>query len=417
MRIGKRWVTTLLLGLSTGVCAQVASYDTTTGVLTLPAVQVGAMTYVDVTLRDIGGLTFALQGATEQSPPGGATNSYDGATGILSIPTVQVVNTSYINVTLRNTGSYTFSLLAATEQTPPAPEGQLAQPVWPINTISRSEVVARWNDTYADDTPFTWSGDVASCNAGDTPESFKRAVLRRLNYYRAMAGLPGNLTLDLALSAKAQQAALMMDAADRLSHFPDTGWPCYRAAGAEAASRSNLALTNSPTSGVAILDGYITDRGANNFFTGHRRWILYSQLASIGSGQAPQSNALWVVGPGTTGPTAPKVAVPWPPQGFIPRPLQSPTDRFSYACASADFGNATVAMRDDIGQSIATKIESRTDNGYGDNTIVWSIDTTASPLNGWDRGTGDTAVTVDITGIANCAAGVTTSYVVTFITP
>jgi uncharacterized protein YkwD len=416
VRFGKAWLATLAL-LSSGADAQVANYDLATGILSLPAVTVGAATYVNVTLRNIGSFTFTLQGATEQLPPGAATNAYDGATGILSIPTVQVVNTTYVNVTLRNVGSYTFSLLTATEQTPPAPPGQLAQPVWPINATSRNEVVARWNDTYIDNTPFAWTGNVANCVAGDTPESFKRAVLRRLNYYRAMAGLPGNLTLDLALSAKAQQAALMMDAADSLSHFPGTSWPCYSAAGAEAAGKSNLAFSTFPNRSVSILDGYITDRGAGNFVAGHRRWILYSQLATIGTGDAPQSNDLWVLGAGTTGPAAAKIGVPWPPQGFIPRPLQAPTDRFTYSCPGANFTNATVAMRSDVGQSIAVSIESRSDNGYGDNTVVWSIDTSTSPSSGWDRGSADTLLTVDIAGIGSCAAGATANYTVTFITP
>jgi len=300
---------------------------------------------------------------------------------------------------------------------PPPLAGQLAASVTPIDTGSRSEVVARWNDTYFDNTPFSWTGDIANCRAGDTPEAFKRAVLKRLNYYRAMAGLPGNVVLDLALSAKAQQTALMMDAADSLSHVPSTSWPCYGADGAEAAGKSNLAYSSFPNRGVSILDGYITDRGANNFVVGHRRWILYSQLAVIGSGDVPQANALWILGPGTTGPAAAKIGVPWPPQGFLPRSLQGPGDRFSYSCRGASFSGASVVMRGDIGQAIATRVESRTDNGYGDNTLVWSIDTSASPSSGWDRGNADTAVTIDIAGIANCAAGPTASYTVTFITP
>jgi len=305
-------------------------------------------------------------------------------------------------------------------QTPapaPPPPGQLAASVGPIDTSSRSEVVARWNDTYFDNTPFTWTGDVSRCLAGDTPESFKLAVLKRLNFYRAMAGLPGDLTLDLAFSAKTQQAALMMDAANSLSHTPATSWPCYSADGAEAAGKSNLAYSSFPNRSVVLLDGYMTDRGANNAAAGHRRWILYSRLATVGSGDAPQANALWVIGAGTTGSAAAKIAVPWPPQGFMPRPLQAPGDRFSYTCAGANFAGATVAMRGDVGQPIATRVESRTDNGYGDNTVVWSIDTSTSPSSGWDRGTADTALAIDIAGISNCAAGSTASYTVTFITP
>jgi uncharacterized protein YkwD len=414
LNVFRLWAAAILLGVASGVFAQVASYDGASGVLSIPAVKVGAATYVNVTLRNSGSYVFSLQAATEQLPPGAADASYDSASGVLTVPTVLVGGTTYINVSLRNVGGYTFTLLSATEQ---PPTGPLSAPVGPINTASRSEVVARWNDTYFDNTPFSWTGNVSGCIAGDTPTAFKLAVLRRLNYYRAMAGLPGNLALDLTFSAKAQQAALMMDAADSLSHAPATNWPCYSTEGAEAAGKSNLAYSSFPNRGVSMLDGYITDRGTNNFVAGHRRWILYSRLATVGTGDAPQTNALWVLGAGTTGAAAPKIGVPWPPLGYIPRPLQAPTDRFSYSCPGANFGNATIAMRGDIGQAIAARVESRSDNGYGDNTLVWSIDTGASPSSGWDRGVADTAVTIDIAGITNCAAGSTTSYSVTFITP
>lgn len=407
-----RGLAALLWFASASAFAQVATYDGATGLLAIPAVKVGTATYVDVTLHDEGGYRFALKSATPQVPPGAATVTYDESSGILTIPSVQVASTTYVNVTLRNDGGYRFSLLTADEQ----PAGPLSAPVGPITAASRSEVVARWFDTYVDPTPFSWTGNIAQCAAGDTPAAFKRAVLKRLNFYRALAGLPGTLVLDLAFSAKAQRAALMMDAADSLNHFPGTNWPCYSADGAEAAGRSNLAYSTFPRS-VSILDGYITDRGANNFAAGHRRWILYSRLAIVGSGDAPQANALWVLGSGTTGATAPKVGVPWPPAGFMPRPLQAPTDRFTYSCANANFAGATVAMRNDVGQPIATRVESRTDNGYGDNTIVWSIDTAASPATGWDRGSADTTLAIELAGIANCAAGATASYTVTFITP
>ncbi len=299
----------------------------------------------------------------------------------------------------------------------PPPSGTLTAPVAPINAGSRAEVVARWQDTYVDNTPFAWSGAINGCVAGDTTEAFKIAVLKRLNYYRAMAGLPGNLSLDLAFSAKAQQAALMMDANDSLSHAPPANWACYSADGAEAAGRSNLAYSSFPGRSVNLLDGYMQDRGANNAVTGHRRWILYSRLAAIGSGDVPQANALWIIGPGTTTTPAATVAVAWPPRGYIPRALAAPTDRFSLSCPGANFSAASIAMRNDSGQPLAIRIESRNDNGYGDNTIVWSVDTAQSPTGGWDRGGADTRLDVDIAAVSNCSAGSSFSYGVTFINP
>jgi uncharacterized protein YkwD len=300
----------------------------------------------------------------------------------------------------------------APSPTTPASGGTV---VAPIDTTSRAEVVARWYDTYFDNTPFAWTGSVSGCAAGDTTDAFKAAVLRRLNYFRAMAGLNGDLTLDPSSSAKAQQAALMMDANDRLSHTPTPDWRCYSADGDEAAGRSLLAYSSASARNVGLLDGYMRDRGANNAAVGHRRWILYPELSRIGTGDAPQANALWVIFPGTSGAAGPAIA--WPPRGFVPRPLADPTDRFSLSCPGANFSSASVVMRGDSGQPISVRVESRSDHGYGDNTIVWSIDTAQSPTRGWDRGSADTRLDVELADVAGCDAGSRFSYSVTFITP
>ena len=313
---------------------------------------------------------------------------------------------------------------AATPAPPPTPAPSPTPPVAvgatsvaAIDATNRAEVVARWNDTYFDNTAFTWSGSTAGCAAGETSDAFKAAVLRRLNFFRAMAGLPGNLTLDAALSSKAQKAALMMDAADRLSHAPGRDWACYSADGAEAAASSLLAYSNAPARSVSLLDGYVRDRGSNNAAVGHRRWILYPPLASVGTGDTAQANALWIALPGVSEVVGSAAAVAWPPRGFIPRALADPTDRLSLACAGADFAAASVVMRADTGQRIGIRVESRSDNGYGDNAIVWSVDTAASPATGWDRGTADTRVEIEVTGVRNCRAGNDFRYTVTFITP
>ena len=93
------------------------TYDEASGVLALPAVQVGALTYTGVRLQNIGNYTFELRSATDQIPPGGAEVTYDEATGIVSIPAVAVDGKTYVNVALFNTGNYTFSLRAAWQLT------------------------------------------------------------------------------------------------------------------------------------------------------------------------------------------------------------------------------------------------------------------------------------------------------------
>jgi len=92
--------------------AQDISYNTSTNILTIPSVQVGAATYVNVTLLNVGNYTFRLQQATAQAITGAASATYDAGSGNLTLPLVAVGAANYA-VTLHNTGDYTFSLQSA----------------------------------------------------------------------------------------------------------------------------------------------------------------------------------------------------------------------------------------------------------------------------------------------------------------
>ncbi len=94
----------------------VITYDPASGLLTIPSVQVGTATYVDVSLVNLGSYTFRLQSTTAQIPPGPALATYDAGSGILTLPLVKVGSATYVNVTLNNIGNYTFTLLSATAQ-------------------------------------------------------------------------------------------------------------------------------------------------------------------------------------------------------------------------------------------------------------------------------------------------------------
>ncbi len=105
----------VLFGLATAATAQVATYDGTTKLLSIPAVRVGASTFTGVTLLNTGEFRFALQTADEQLPAGPATATYDGGTMLLTIPAVKVGETTFLDVTLLNQGSFQFALQTATE--------------------------------------------------------------------------------------------------------------------------------------------------------------------------------------------------------------------------------------------------------------------------------------------------------------
>jgi hypothetical protein len=240
-----------------------------------------------------------------------------------------------------------------------------------VDTSSRPQVVDLYKNVYdpALKVAHGWTGSVQTCNPGTVSAAYASAETQLLNYYRAMTGLPADVGEDLAASAKADDAALMMRANNALSHSPPSSWICYTAAGAEAASKSNLALG---ASGAYAISLYMADPGSGNYAAGHRRWLLYPPLVAVGRGDTDWTNALWVLPSAQhplwgARPTSPEW-VRWPPAGYVPHHVVY--DRWSLSRnPSADFSSANVSMTLD-GRSIGvTKLAIV--NGYGDNTLVW----------------------------------------------
>lgn len=269
-------------------------------------------------------------------------------------------------------------------------------PPW-IATSNRRASLDHYNQVYlaSEGVASGWTGDHASCDAGETVQAFRDAVESRINYFRAMAGVPAVIQLSDEYSLKAQQAALMMSANGQLSHAPPNTWSCYTAEGAEAAGSSNLCLG---VYGPGAITGYMYDPGGSNYPVGHRRWILYPQTEWMGTGDIPQtasywsSNALWVFDenmwkprPGTR-----EQYVAWPPPGYVPYQVVFP--RWSFAYDDADFDEATVQMSSG-GHGIPVVVQPVV-YGYGENTLVWEPDLPfgAPPA-------GDTAYNVAIQGV------------------
>ncbi len=187
-----------------------------------------------------------------------------------------------------------------------------------------------------------WDGSVSSCDPGTTSEMFKQDVLERVKWFRAMAGVSPRVELDSELSRLAQEAALVMAAANDLSHTPDSSWPCYTDDAYKGASESNLFLG---VFGVNAVDGYIEDPGAENISVGHRRWILDPTLTAIGTGDTRKSNALFIDEDHNVDHAPvrePAGFVMWPPRGYVPRSQIYP--RWSVSHRTADFSDATVSV-------------------------------------------------------------------------
>jgi len=240
-----------------------------------------------------------------------------------------------------------------------------------------------------------WTGNHSTCNAGDTSQAFRDAVLRRINYFRAMAGVPDKVTFSSEYRRKAQAAALMMSVNRQLSHSPTPDWLCYSSDGAQGAGSSNLYLGRF---GWGAITGYIQDPGSGNYFVGHRRWILYPQTQEMGTGDIPPTsypaaNALWVFDSNIWGPR-PQTRdgfVAWPPPGYVP--YQVVFARWSFSYPQADFSAATVTMTS--GGAGVSLTKSPVVNGYGENTLVW-IPLGLSDSAPWPRPSADTTYAVSV---------------------
>ena len=287
-----------------------------------------------------------------------------------------------------------------------------------VDTTNRSDVLSFYNTIYtaSQDYPndMDWTGDVATGMAGTTSATFKNDVQRSVNFYRALAGLPATITFDAGDSGNDQLSALITSANDILNHFPPTTYTDYTAGGATAAGNSNLALG---IYGPGAIDGYMMDTGSNNLEVGHRRWILYPQQQTMGTGDVPPNgtfnaaNALWIGGPFNAAPTP--QFVPWPTSGYFPFPLMPA--RWSVSYPDADFTTATVSMTQGANNIPCAIIYSDSDasNGgsfIGNNTLVWTPTGLPTSLSA------DTPFTVTVSNIGG--GGPTSySYTVTLFDP
>jgi hypothetical protein len=254
------------------------------------------------------------------------------------------------------------------------PKPQIATGGFYVDTSSREQVRSFYRAIYpaSDGVPMNSTADVTTCTPGTNSAAFQDAVARRINWFRAMAGLPAAVTLDAGNIAKNQQGAVIMSRNNKLDHHPTPAWACYSGPGADAASNSNIALG---VDGADSISGYMLDWGTNNFEVGHRRWLLYPQTQVMGTGDVPPvgtnmaANTTWVFDANYFGPR-PALRTPyiaWPPSGYVP--YQTVYPRWSFSLTNADFTNAIVTMTSN-GVSIAVFQENNAIN-YGENTVVW----------------------------------------------
>ncbi len=313
------------------------------------------------------------------------------------------------------------------------PAGTVVEP-W-IDTSNRDAVAVAWAVEQDRSAPsMDWTGSYDACAAGSASRDLALATVARVNYYRAMAGVPASVRLNDEYSAKAQHTALTMSATGQLSHAPDDTFTCLDPPAREGAANSNLYLGRT---GPAAIDGYIEDPGERNRDVGHRNTILHPPTTEMGVGHVAggdglyAANALWVFD-GAVFADNPEVReadgfVAWPPRGYVPSELVHP--RWSFGLAGADFDDATVTMTlpgSDAGEPVELEVVTRHSlPGYVPSPIiVWEPDpadpSTPLPLTGgsWPDGrVRDLTVQVVVDGVSIDGVAHRFDYEVSLVAP
>lgn len=305
----------------------------------------------------------------------------------------------------------------------PAPTDITVNGGFTVSTDSREQVRDFYNAIYptSANVPMNSTADVPNCTPGTNSIAFIEAVLRRINWFRAMAGVPAAVSFNATYNENAQQMAVMISANNQLNHNPPTNWSCYNSAGASQSGGNQAIGFN----GADAITGYIWDFGSNNSEVGHRRWILLPQTQVMGTGDVPANgtnepaNSTWVFDSSINNPrpATRQPYVSWPPEGYVPYQVTYPY--WSLSLSNANFTNATVTMKSN-NVSVAVAIQPLA-NGYGENTLVWvpmGLDATQQgtvfPFNGTDT---VYSVTVSNIGIANTTNKISFSYNVTVFDP
>ena len=339
------------------------------------------------------------------------------------------------------------SCLAAvlTAQEPVATRG------FEVDTSDRNDVVAFYQSIYQASEGYrdrlAWTGNYTSTAAGaegTTSAVFAGDVERRLNYFRALCGVPANVRVNTGSTvniqaadtykpdasttkaAAAQRSALMIARTypnnGGLSHNPPQSNTAWTAAAWNANKNGNLALG---FYGPGAVDAYVQENviGISNWNVdvGHRRWLLSHWSTDFATGDTPgyfsgstvrpPSNAMYVV------PSAADVDFDvdplfhsFPAAGFFPARHNSPY--WSLSFPDADFSAATVTLRDAAMNVLPVTVVSRR-RGFGDDSIVWQVPASAAVFSV----TADTTFHVTVAGIQGTDVPSQHTYQVTLIDP
>lgn len=195
-----------------------------------------------------------------------------------------------------------------------------------LDTTDRAAVLAAFDAEMAAAQPaMGFTGSTSACRAGATSAAYRARQLRRVNFFRTMAGVAPVSEGTAATVAAAQRKATLVAANSRLEHDPPSTWRCYsQLADSSSGHRESLSIP----AGVAGVDVLIDEAGDSNRFAGHRQLgLLDADIAALAFGSATDTGGTEVAAVHATDVTEEQAtrsadrSVAWPPPGYVPSEL------------------------------------------------------------------------------------------------
>ena len=320
-----------------------------------------------------------------------------------------------------------------------------------VDLADRNDVLSFWHAVYQASEGFEnrvgWTGDYQG-NNGTVSSEFVGDVERRLNYFRAMCGVPSDARVNSGSSVvvapgdafkssnatlkstAAQDAALMLvrnynsvsGENPAMTHNPGSQLIGWTAGAWNASANGNFSFGFYGPSAITeyMLEQYTSDTSLSvwNSLVGHRRWNLYPRASDYATGDQPgasaflpPTNVFYVAqNPSEMVALENEKFVAYPPAGYFPAPLNTPF--WSLSRANADFSAATVRMTTASGVEIPI-LSTERGNDFGDPAFIWRVSSPASKQSVY----GDTTYHVEISGIAGPGVPSRHDYTVTLINP
>jgi hypothetical protein len=299
-----------------------------------------------------------------------------------------------------------------------------------VDTTNRNDVISFFQNVYQASEGYeavmNWTGNHGTCSEGTVSSAFVDMVQRRVNYYRAMAGVPASVAMNTASTVvtaddpygaassvtkveASRKSALLISRNKLSTHDPVTSSSCFTAAAGNGSFFGNITLG---FYGPGAMDAYMKEN-ASNLDAGHRRWLLYTQATDFATGDVPyvntnlrEVNTLYVRQRSTELATVSPRFIPWPNAGFCP--WNHATEFWSLSYPGAGFSAATVSVtKAGVAQTVSNVNKNQI---YGNNSITWQVENLAI-------GGADTTYQVTVSGMTGTNVPTSHTYDVTFFNP